>query len=82
VANVRVLGDRVALGVVELAVPFKRGTMLVLNCTEEWAPPHGADTEQIGPGMVIATAQAGKVEHAAGRIRSRSGAEEEAFADT
>jgi hypothetical protein len=82
VVNLRVQGDRVASGHVEVAVPFERGTMLVVNCTEEWAPPHGADTEQRGPGMVIAAAQAGKVEHKVGRNRERSGTKEEGSADT
>jgi hypothetical protein len=69
VANARVLGDRIASGLVELAVPFKRGTKPVVRITSEWSPAHGADTEQMGPGMIAATAQAGKVEHAVANNR-------------
>ena len=69
VANARVLGDRIASGLVELAVPFKRGTKPVVRITSEWSPAHGADTEQMGPGMIATTAQAGKVEHAVANNR-------------
>lgn len=84
VANVRVVSDRVAYGleIVELALPFMRLTMPVPKSTEECAPPHGADTEQRELEMVIAAAQAGKVEHGMGTNRKRSGTKEEGFVDT
>jgi hypothetical protein len=77
VANLRVQGDRVASGHVEVAVPFERGTKPVVRITSEWSPAHGTDTEQMGPGMVAATAQAGKVEHAVANNRETAPTEGE-----